>query len=51
MTGKYYSPREEVYRRHVFYENVKKVSEHNAKYPLSVSYVKGLNQFSDMVSV
>ncbi|KAL8604584.1 hypothetical protein ACOMHN_013364 [Nucella lapillus] len=46
--GKEYTPFEEVYRKRVFFQNLRDVLKHNAKYPVSVSYARGMNQFSDM---
>ncbi|KAL8604581.1 hypothetical protein ACOMHN_013361 [Nucella lapillus] len=46
--GKEYTPFEEIYRKQVFFQNLRDVLRHNAKYPVSVSYVRGMNQFSDM---
>ncbi|KAL8604589.1 hypothetical protein ACOMHN_013369 [Nucella lapillus] len=46
--GKEYTPFEEIYRKRMFFQNLRDVLRHNAKYPVSVSYVRGMNQFSDM---
>ncbi|KAL8604583.1 Plastin-2 [Nucella lapillus] len=45
---KEYTPFEEIYRKQVFFQNLRDVLRHNAKYPVSVSYVRGMNQFSAM---
>ncbi|KAL8604578.1 hypothetical protein ACOMHN_013358 [Nucella lapillus] len=46
--GKEYTRTEEAYRRRVFLRNVKEIQKHNCKYPVSVSYYRGLNKFSDL---
>lgn len=47
----YASPKEEVYRRTVFFTNLNKINEHNKRFDQGlVSYKLGLNKFADMTN-
>jgi len=48
--NKEYSPRIDVYRKHLYLNNKMRVAQHNQEYhDGKVSYFKGINQFSDML--
>ncbi|KAL8604579.1 hypothetical protein ACOMHN_013359 [Nucella lapillus] len=48
MWAQWKNTHEEAYRRRVFLRNVREIQRHNRKYPVSVSYYRGLNKFSDL---